>query len=151
MIITFCGHSQYTGTDEDERKILSFLEETVGDADAELYLGGYGAFDAFARECGRKYQKTHPNTRLIFVTPYITPDYQKNHLEHKKKLYDDILYPGLEGVPMRFAISRRNRWMVEQADWVVAYVAHTFGGAYQSYVYAQKKKKKILHLTDQVI
>ena len=147
MIITFCGHSQYLPSQEDEQKLLSLLTELVGDRPAELYLGGYGAFDAFARACGRKYQETHPLTRLIFVTPYLTAEYQRNQLEHQKELYDEILYPPLEDKPLRFAISYRNKWMVEQADCVIAHVTHTFGGAYQTYQYAKKKQKKIFNLT----
>ena len=104
MIVTFCGHSQYTETGEDEQKIISLLTEIIGDRHAELYLGGYGSFDNFALKCGKIYQKTHPNTRLIFVTPYITINYQKNHLSYQKELYDDIIYPSLEKAPLKFAI-----------------------------------------------
>jgi len=147
MVITFCGHSQYTESGEDENKILSFLTEKIGDHHAELYLGGYGSFDAFARKCGRKYQESHPNTKLIFITPYITIDYQKNHLDYQKNLYDAILYPELEKVPLKFAISYRNRWMVENADCVIAYISHDWGGAYQTYKYAKKKQKEIFNLT----
>ena len=149
MIITFCGHSQYTESEEDEQKVISLLTELVGDHNAELYLGGYGSFDAFARKCGRKYQKTHPNTRLIFVTPYITVNYQKNHLDYNKDLYDEILYPSLEDKPLKFAISYRNKWMVEQADYVIAYITHDFGGAYQTYKYAKRKNKSIFNIANQ--
>ena len=147
MIITFCGHSQYTETGEDEQKIISLLTEIIGDRNAELYLGGYGSFDNFALKCGKIYQKTHPNTRLIFVTPYITINYQKNHLNYHKELYDDIIYPSLEKVPLKFAISYRNKWMTEQADYVIAYIDHDFGGAYQTYKYAKRKKKPVFNLT----
>ncbi len=50
MIITFCGYGDYQATVEDEQKILSILLfEKIGDQNAELFLGGYGAFDAFAK------------------------------------------------------------------------------------------------------
>ena len=151
MIVTFCGHSQYTGSGEDEERIISLLTEIIGDHNAELYLGGYGSFDSFARKCGRKYQETHPNIRLIFVTPYITIDYQKNHLDYNKDLYDEILYPNLEDKPLKFAISYRNKWMVEQADYVIAYITHDWGGAYQTYRHAQRKKKPLFNISDKEI
>ncbi len=146
MIITFCGHAQYTETREDEQKLLSLFAVLVGDRHTELYLGGYGSFDAFARKCGRKYQTAHPNTRLVFVTPYITASYQKTHLNYDKSLYDEILYPHLEEKPLRFAISYRNRWMVEQADYVIACVTHEWGGAYKTYQYAKRKQKQIFNI-----
>ena len=148
MIIAFCGHSQYTQTEEDERKIISLLTELVGDCDAELYLGGYGFFDAFARICAKKYQETHPNTELVFVTPYITLDYQKNHLDYAKNLYDTIVYPPIEDKPLKYAISYRNRWMVEQADFVIAYIAQPRGGAYKTYKHALRKKKTVFNICD---
>ena len=148
MIVTFCGHAQYTENEDDEQKILAFLEEKIKDRPAELYLGGYGSFDSFARKCGRKFQQTHSNVKLVFVTPYLTVEYQKNQLAQKKDLYDAILYPNLENVPQKFAISRRNKWMVEQADHIVAYIDHAWGGAYQAYKHAKHKQKSIFNITD---
>lgn len=147
MIITFCGHSQYTESEEDEAKILSILSEKIGDRPAELYLGGYGDFDEFARKCGKKYQKTHPDTKLILVTPYITVEYQKNHLDGQKDRYDAILYPPIEKAPLKFAISYRNKWMVEKSDCIIACISHTWGGAYQTYLYAQCKKKPLFNIS----
>ena len=147
MIVTFCGHSSYVSTKEDEQRVLALLEEVIGDRPADLYLGEYGSFDYFARECGLLYQKTHPNTKLVFVTPYVTEDYLKNHLGEKRKLYDEIVYPGLEDKPLRFAISHRNKWMAEQADYVIACVACRLGGAYRTYEHARRKKKPIFNLT----
>ena len=49
MVITFCGHSDYMSTKEDKEKILSLLEQLVGEKPAEFFLGGYGKFDEFAR------------------------------------------------------------------------------------------------------
>lgn len=151
MIVTFCGHAQYTESKEDEQKILSLFAEIIGDRYAELYLGGYGSFDAFARKCGKQYQQAHPNIRLIFITPYITVEYQRNHLDHLKDLYDEILYPNLENKPLKFAISYRNKWMIEQADFVVAYITHAWGRAFQTYKHAIRKKKPLYNLSSQEI
>ena len=120
MIITFCGHSSFVPTPEYEHKLLSLLQELIGDGNAEFFLGEYGAFDAFAYECCKKFKATHPNVKLIFVTPYISPEYQKNYLNHQEMRYDHIIYPPLENVPPKFAISRRNKWMVQKADLVIA-------------------------------
>ncbi|MBE6648307.1 MAG: hypothetical protein E7614_02160 [Ruminococcaceae bacterium] len=146
MIITFCGHSHYKGNAEDMKKILDFLEEKVGDSKAEMYLGEYGGFDEFAYECCKKYKENHPAVSLIFVTPYITPEYQNNHLSYQKDRFDSILYPEIEDKPLRFAISYRNKYMVEQADYVIACIDHKTGGAYQAYVHAKRRKKHIFSI-----
>ena len=149
MIVTFCGHSQFSKSKEYEQKILAFLEEKVGDAPASFYLGGYGDFDSFAYECCKSYKEAHPNVSLIFITPYITVEYQKNHLNYRKKRYDDIIYPEIEGKPLKFAISYRNQWMVEQADYVVCGITHDWGGAYKTYPYAKRKKKPIFNVINE--
>ena len=140
--ITFCGHSDYISSIEDEQRLLTFLTEKIGDEDAELLIGDYGRFDAFAWECGKKYQEIHPRTKIVFVTPYLQPTKRENDQ------YDAIVYPPLEHIPLRFAILRRNEWMVEQADCVIAYVRHEWGGAYKTYCHAQKKQKEIYHLAE---
>ena len=84
MIITFCGHANFFKSEEYEQKILTFLEEKIGDQPADLYLGGYGDFDSFAYDCCRKYQETHPKVSLVFVTPYLDVEYQKKTLGPSK-------------------------------------------------------------------
>lgn len=151
MIITFCGHADFCFTQEYKQKMLSFLKEQIGDQQATLYLGGYGGFDQFAYACGKEYRSTHPNVELVFVTPYLDERYQKNQLNDKTQHYDAIIYPELERVPRRAAIVRRNQWMVEHADLVVAYVTHRFGGAYTTYRYAIQKKKNIFLLSEKAL
>ena len=146
MIITFCGHSSFAKKADYEYKLLSILQEYIGDEPAEIFLGGYGSFDEFARECCRKYQSEHPRVSLVLITPYMTIEHQKNHLEYQKDYYDAIVYPEIEDKPLRFAISYRNKWMVEKADLVIAYVNHNSGGAWQTYQHAKRKKKNIINL-----
>ena len=69
----------------------------------------------------------------------------------KKNEYDDFentIFPeGLETVPKRFAISYRNKWMVEQADIIVTYVSRNFGGAWKFKEVAERKGKRIIELS----
>ena len=147
MIVTFCGHAKFQRTEKYERKILTFLEEKVADRPADMYLGDYGEFDGFAYDCCKKFKETHPTVSLVFVTPYLTVQYQKNHLEYQKTRYDSIIYPEIEDKPLRFAISYRNKWMVKKADYIVCGIEHDWGGAYQTYQYAKKQKKPIFNVT----
>lgn len=146
MIIAFCGHAQFDRTEECEQKILSFLEEKAGDQRVEMYLGGYGDFDNFAYDCCKKYQRTHSEVSLLLITPYMTPEYQKNHLAYQRLRYDGIIYPEIEDKLPKYAISYRNKWMVEKADYVIAYIDHDWGGAYQTYQHAKRKGKLVFNL-----
>lgn len=148
MIISFCGHASFCATDALKQQLLSVLDKEIGEKTVSFYLGGYGGFDEFAYTCCKKYQENHPNARLVFVTPYITEAYQRKNLPILQKQYDEILYPALEGKPLRFAISYRNKWMAENADLMIAYVLHDSGGAYQTYSHAKRKGKTVINLAD---
>lgn len=61
--------------------------------------------------------------------------------------YTNTIYPeGLETVPRRFAISHRNKWIVENSNAVICYVNHTWGGAYQAVILAEKRNLSIINL-----
>ena len=144
MRIAFCGHSDFQETEECKQKLLKFLEKTVGDRSAQMYLGGYGNFDCFSYACCKAYQKEHPNVSLVFVSPYL----DERRLASQKAKYDAIIYPPLEDKPLKFAIVYRNKYMVEEADWIVACVSRTFGGAYKTYQHAKRKGKPIFNLAE---
>ena len=143
MTVAFFGHADFIGDFQDERKLLSLLEEVVGEAEVDFLLGEYGDFDRFARECARKYREKHAVARLIFVTPYFIPEQTAEEKRRRFEPFDTILYPPLENVPLRFCIAHRNRWMVERADVVICCVSHSYGGAYEAYRYAVRKRKKL--------
>ncbi|MBO5882950.1 MAG: hypothetical protein J6Q78_00915 [Clostridia bacterium] len=150
MIVTFFGHAQFPNAKKYEQKVIEFFEQKIGDSSVDFYLGGYGDFDSFAYDCCKKYKETHINASLVFVTPYMTIEYQRNHLAYQKERYDEIVYPEIEDKPLRFAISYRNKWMVEHADYVICGISCDYGGAYKAYQYAKRKGKPIFNVTDKV-
>ena len=81
----------------------------------------------------------YPHIRYIVVLAYM-PD------EHINELYgEDTIYPeGLETVPRRFAISKRNDWMKQQSDYAVCYVHKITGGAAKFREKAEKKGLKVI-------
>lgn len=142
MVIVFCGHSDYIQNTQDEEIILNILEMEVGDAPCEIFLGGYGNFDDFAFRCAKKFKQSHPKAKSVLITPYL----KKGKNAYEKADFDSIIYPSLEHVPPRYAISRRNRWMIEQTDIVICCVSHSYGGAYTMYLDAKRNAKKIYNL-----
>lgn len=145
MIITFCGHSDYLGHKEDEERLLSLLETIANGRHVDFYLGGYGKFDAFAKKCAERFKKTHNDAKIIFVTPYLNK-WLDDRREYLEKEYDEILYPELENTPLRYAISKRNEWMINHSDYLIAYVRTHFGGAYNALHYADKHNKPYTNL-----
>ena len=145
MIFTFCGHSNCLFSNEEKEKLKQLLiKEIRKNPTCKFYLGGYGDFDSLCLRTLRELKKEFQDIELIFITPYIDKNYSK--LEFAKYHYDDVIFPPLESVPRKFAILKRNEWMIEEADLVIAYVMYSWGGAAKALEYANRKKKQIINL-----
>lgn len=111
-------------------------------------MGGYGNFDSYAFHILKEIKKEIPFIKIIYVIAYLS------RLEsYLSKAYDETLYPEeLEFVPKRFAITYRNRWMVEHTDFIIAYVNYVYGGAYDAAIkYGKTKNIPILNLSDRKV
>ena len=61
--------------------------------------------------------------------------------------YGETMLPeGIESVHPHYAISWRNKWMVNESDMVICYITHSWGGAAQYVEMAARRKKKILNI-----
>ena len=145
MIITFCGHSDFLFSDDVKQQLKNILvSEIIKNPTCKFYLGGYGDFDSLCLRTLRELKKEFQDIELIFITPYLDKNYSK--LDFAKYHYDDVIFPPLESVPRKFAILKRNEWMVEEADLVITYVMYSWGGAAKTLEYANRKKKQIINL-----
>ena len=139
MIVTFCGHGKETYTDEIKKKLYDTVETLIKQGADEFLLGGYGNFDMLAARTVKSLKEKYPHIKSVLVIPYIDRDFDKS-------LYDCSEYPPIENVPKRFAISKRNEWMISKADIVIAYVAYGRSGASKTLEFAERKKKHIINL-----
>ena len=140
MTVTFCGHSTVYPLEPVEAWLRETVAALILRGAEKFYLGGYGAFDQMAASVVWAQKTQHPYIASVLVLPYLD---RKVISEH----YDYTTYPPLESVPKRFAISRRNQWMVDNSDILVAYVTHEWGGAAATLKYAERKKKEIIRYT----
>ena len=140
MIVSFFGHREVA----DELQVRLWLEITVHTLILEganiFYFGGYGRFDRLAADVVWKAKAQQPHINSFLVIPYLNRSYDAAH-------YDGTIYPPLEQVPQRLAIVKRNEYMVNRSDIVVAYVLYSFGGAAQVLHYAKRRKKRIIRFS----
>ena len=141
MTVTFFGHKDTPK--EIEPTLRSTLIDLIENHGAtEFYVGNNGNFDTMVRRQLENLSQTYPITYNVVLA----------YLPTKKSEYDDYtntIYPeGIETVHKRFAISYRNKWMIQQADAVVTYVTHTYGGAWQFKALAERQGKMVIELSE---
>ena len=137
MIVIFCGHREIANVGRVREWLNNVCIQLIDDGASEFFLGGYGAFDRLCADVLRGLKGRYRHIRLVLVLPYLDSAMSREG-------YDETVYPPLESVPRRYAILRRNEWMVRRSDVIVAYVLHSWGGAAKTLDYARKKKKIIL-------
>ena len=121
-------------------KLTAIIEKLITeDGVTEFYLGNQGQFDSMVRSVLKELKVKYPHIRYTVVLAYM-PD------EHIKEVYgEDTLYPdGLETVPRRFAISKRNDWMIQHSGYAVCYVHKITGGAAKFRDKAEKKGLRVI-------
>ena len=111
-----------------------------------FYVGNYGNFDYMSAAVTHELKQKYPHIEVCLVHSYMPV--KKD--EYETNLYDSILLPdGMEFAVKRFAITHRNRFVVNESEYVIAYVRTTWGGAYQAMQYAKRKKKHVINLADE--
>lgn len=97
------------------------------------------------QSASRTCKKRFTNIRNCLVIPYIHPEFL-DRISKLKERFDETFYPSLERVPLKYAIIRRNEWMIDKADVLFACVCRSWGGAAQTLEYARQRKKIIEYL-----
>lgn len=91
----------------------------------------------------------HLKAEYLYIRFSIVLAYLPKKAEQRLDNDIETVFPeGLEVVPCRFAIHRRNRWMVQEADVVITYVKNSAGGAAQFQTLALQKKKRVINLAE---
>lgn len=141
MKVTFCGHSHLTASDTEqlEPKLYEKIENLILSGATEFLLGGYGEFDRLCASLVKKLKKKYPHIQSVLVIPYMDRDFDYS-------IYDCSEYPPIETVPKKFAILKRNEYMVECSDVLISHIRHTFGGAYKTHLFAKRKKIRIINI-----
>ena len=131
----------FIGHREAPRAILPKLQEMVEQhilefGVMEFIVGHYGDFDAMAAEAVIAVKKHHPQILLSLLIPY----HPAERPIEVPTGFDNTFYPfGMEKVPRRFAIVQANRFLVDHADYLIAYAWHPASNARDLVDYAKKR------------
>ncbi len=142
-VCTFFGHRDCPAAVKPKlRTVVAELIEQYGVE--RFYVGRQETFDAMARSVLRELAEEYPGISYAVVLERLPGPRDEAVWD-----FSDTIFPeGLETVPPRFAISRRNEWMLRQADFVVTYITRPWGGAAQFADKARRQGKAVLNLAE---
>jgi len=139
---TFFGHKEVSADIRPklEAEICSLIETKQV---SNFYVGNNGGFDQMVYSTLKKLKQQYPHISFSVVLAYFpTKKEEYSYYEENETMVPD----GVENGPLRFAISRRNNWLIEQADYVITHVTHSWGGAAQFKEKAEKKNKIVINI-----
>lgn len=142
MIVTFCGHHRISNQDKVTKWLDIILPSLIEGGASVFYLGGYGDFDCLAAAAVKRQKAVYPHIESVLVLPYLNRTFDIS-------AYDATTYPPLEKVPPRYAIVKRNQWMVNMSGVVISGVTSRCGGAAKTLDYAKRKQKVIFQYPNQ--
>lgn len=141
----------FIGHRETSSDILPALKEAVERHIVEygvtsFFVGNYGGFDRMAAKVLIEAKNRHSEITLSLLLPYHPAERQVEIPAG----FDNTFYPpGMETVPRKFAIPRANRYMVDQSDYLIAYVWHPASNARELLSYARKREQRgLIRITE---
>lgn len=140
--VSFIGHRVLDDYRFVEEQLYSIVANLIRTKEyVEFYVGRNGDFDILAASVIKRAKRDieESNSSLILVIAYPIAD-----MEAYKKYYDEVEYPKeLLNVHYKNAITKRNEWLIEHSDMLVAFVTRSSGGAARCLKKAIEHKIKI--------
>lgn len=138
MTCCFFGHRDVEENIEPllEKNIKNLIKIGV----TTFYVENHGSFDKMVYRVLEKIIEENKTIKFNVILAYLP----KKDIGLKNTLYPE----GVEMVPLRFAISYRNKWMINSSEYVIAYVKREFGGAAQFCELAKRKGKIVINIAE---
>ena len=140
---TFFGHRDCPSSIKE--KLYEEIERLISHHGVDtFFVGTQGSFDRMVYAALVELRKRYQHIKVYRVLAYMP---RLSDIAQDRSVLDDTILPeGIEKVHPRYAIPHRNNWMIDHSEYVIAYVTHTFGGAYQSVERARMKGIEITEI-----
>lgn len=133
---TFFGHRDCPSS--VKASIYKAVEQLISHQSVDtFYVGTQGSFDRMAYAALEELRQRYSYIKVYRVLAYMP---KVGDVDTS----DTIVPEGIENAHPRYAIVHRNNWMIDRSDFVISYITHPTGGAYQAVERAKKKGKTII-------
>ncbi len=133
MSCTFFGHRDVAPQQIKEPLKQAILDLITVENIKSFYVGNSGRFDALVQCVLKEIHQIRKDIEYTIVLSYIG----EKALSGEQQM--TLLPEGLETAPRRFALVKRNEWMLAHSAWAVVYVRYSFSNCAK---WAQRAIKK---------
>lgn len=136
------------------RNLNTTISALIEDECAVFYTGMATGFDIIASEIVLEFKKQHPHLKLYAVVPF--EEQEKAYSLDWKARYNTVLNACDEVVVLSKeyhagCYQNRNKYMVDNSDYVVTWYDGKQGGTRNTLKYAQKKKRYIVNINTEFL
>lgn len=137
---TFIGHRDCPKSIK-EKLIFEIENLIVNEKVNVFYVGTQGGFDRLVYECLCEFEKRY-KIKVVVVLAYLNREDELTYYDTEKTIFPDCITK----TPPRFAISKRNDYMLKKSDYLICYLDNKFSNTYELVLKAIKRNKKIINL-----
>ena len=138
MVCTFFGHKD--APSNIKMRLEEIIEALINEGVKNFYVGNNGNFDFYVQGVLENIVKKHNDIRFSVVLSTIN----ETAIGAKQKY--TVFPEGLENALPKFAISKRNDWMINNSQIVITYVRHNFSNSHKWLEKAKKKGLRVINL-----
>lgn len=149
----FTGHRDIPTSEYEAltKRLFLLIDRLYREGVTTYYCGGALGFDTIAAVTVLNMKLQYPALKLVIAAP--CPEQARSWSEGDRALYASILRRADEVVTVSPSYTRgcmqlRNRYMVDRADTLIAYVKRDSGGSAYTKRYAIKKGLTIIDVTE---
>lgn len=136
----FIGHKDCPYTIREN--LLKTIERLITKKNiSTFYVGTQGSFDKLAYDVLCDLESIY-KIEIYVVLAYLNDNCKNKYYDITKTIYPEELTK----TPLRFAIRKRNSYMINKSDYVICYMNDPFSNTFSNIKEALKKKKHIENL-----
>ena len=140
-ICAFLGNATIWNTKEISDRIRQAVVDLITHKQVDTFLvGTKGEFETLSHKIMEQIQCDYPDIKIMLVIAYV------QDLERCPYNFDDFYYPPKSELGYkRWGIAKRNEWIIEQTDYIIACNQYQ-GRAYNYCEKAKRKGKKVIEI-----
>ena len=150
-VCAFFGHRDTPATDEIEKKVEETARSLIAQGVNEFWICNEGNFDWISRMVVSRLKEEFKNYIYVcYISAYNPSKFSKPRREWLEERYElDYPYEAANGYP-KFAIERRNKYIADNADYIICFILEKSGGAYKAVKRAEKNGKTIINIAEMI-